>query len=86
MSTQDAGVPREIIKIIHDDGDEQIQHEEGAEEYKRYEVGVGQCGSAVLSRCLLGVLVAGLALQTGQHYVWPGLARCTPTVPQLYGM
>lgn len=78
MGTQYAGVPGEIIEIIHDDGDEQIEHQEGAEEYKRYEVGVGQCGSAVLPRCLLGVIVAGLALQTCQHYVGPGLASCTP--------
>lgn len=41
MRAQDRRVPREVIEIVHDDGDEEIQHEERAEENERHEVGVG---------------------------------------------
>ena len=28
MSSQDRGIPSEVVEVIHNDGDEQIQHEE----------------------------------------------------------
>lgn len=78
MRAQDRRVPREIIEVVHDDGDEEIQHEERAEEDERHEVDVGDVGAAAFRLLLLGLRVAGTALYAGQHDVRPGLARSTP--------
>ena len=41
MSAEDRRVSGEIVKVVHDDSDEQIQHEERAEEDERDEIAVG---------------------------------------------
>lgn len=80
MGAQDRRVPREIIEIVHDNGDEQIQHEERTEEDERHEIGVGEVGAATLGLVLLvGLLVAELALRAGQHNVRPSLTSGTST-------
>lgn len=78
MGAQDRRVPREIIEVVHDDGDEEIQHEKRAEEDERHEVSVGDVGAATARLILIGLRVAGSALYAGQHDVRPGLARSTP--------
>lgn len=78
MRAQDRRVPGEVIEVVHDDGDEEIQHEERAEENERHEVGVGHVGAATVRLLLLGLRVAGTTLQARQHDVRPGLARGTP--------
>lgn len=77
MRAQDRRVPRKVIEVVHDDGDEEIQHEERAEENERHEVGVGDVGAAALRLLFLGLRVAGTTLQARQHDVRPGLARGT---------
>ena len=46
MRTKDGPVTREIVKVVHDDGDEQVEDEEGAEDEEADEVNVGEIGSA----------------------------------------
>jgi len=78
MRAQDRRVSREVIEVVHDDGNEEIQHEERAKEDERHKIGVGDVGAATLRLLLLGLRVAGTALYAGQHDVRPGLARSTP--------
>lgn len=78
MGAQDRRVPSEIVEIVHDDGDEEIQHEKRAEEDERHEVSVGDVGAATVRLVLLGLRVARTTLYAGQHDVRPGLARSTP--------
>lgn len=79
MGAKDRRVAREIIEVVHNDGDEEIQHEKRAEEDERYEVRVGDVGAAAIRvRVLAGLRVARTTLYTGQHDVRPGFARGTP--------
>ena len=48
VGPEDGGVPREVIEVIHDDGHKQVQHDEGAEEYKGHKVDVGHVAAAGL--------------------------------------
>lgn len=61
VRAQDRRVAGEIIEVVHDDGDEEVQHEERAEEDERHEVDVGDVGAAT-ARPLLGPRVAVTAL------------------------
>ena len=38
--TKDGGVSGQVVKVVHDDGDEEVQHDEGAEEDEGDEVDV----------------------------------------------
>lgn len=87
VSAQDRRVAGEVVEVVHDDGDEEIQHEERAEEDEGHEVDVGDIGAATLRVLLLvGLGVAVPALYAGQHDVWPGLARCAPKVESHDGL
>jgi hypothetical protein len=44
-----ARVPRQVVEVVHDDGNEQIEHDEGAEEDEGHEVDVRQGRPAVLA-------------------------------------
>lgn len=80
MGAQDRRVPREIIKVVHDDGDKEIQHKKRAEEDEGHEVSVRDVGAATLRivRIILSLGIAGTALYAIQHDVRPGLSRSTP--------
>ena len=49
MSAEDGGVPGQVIKVVHDDGHEQVEHEEAAEEDEGDKEHVGQLVSAQLN-------------------------------------
>ena len=79
--------PGEVVKVVHNDGDKQIEHDEGAEEDEGHKVDVGSVGAARLVGVdeepggivpLIGPLVTGPARQPSKHDVWPGLARGAP--------
>ena len=79
--------PGEVIKVVHNDGDKQIEHDEGAEEDEGHKVDVGSIGAAGLVWVdeepggivpLICPVVTGPARQPGKHDVRPGLARGTP--------
>lgn len=83
MGAQDRRVPREIIEVVHDNGDKEIQHKKRAEEDEGHEVSVGDVGAATLRIIfrilrILGLGIAALALYAIQHDVRPGLSRSTP--------
>lgn len=80
MRAQNRRVPRQVIEIVHNDGDKEIQHEERAKEDERHEVDVGDVGAAclILRLRFLGLRIARTALYAGQHDVRPGLTRGTP--------
>ena len=89
MGTQDRTVSGEVIKVVHDDGHEQVEHEEAAEEDEGDKEEVGDVAAAGLARLqqfprgavlLDGPWVALLASTTGQHDVGPGLSCRTSEV------
>ena len=41
MSTKDRGITGQIIKVVHDNSHEKIEHKEGAEKNKGDKVSVG---------------------------------------------
>ena len=41
--------PCEVVKVVHDDGDEEVEHDERAEEDEGDEVNVGHGGAATLA-------------------------------------
>jgi hypothetical protein len=73
MGAQDGRVPREVVKVVHDDGDKQVEHEKGAEKDEGNKVEVGDDGAALL----LGVehpTVGGVVLVSGGVALGAGLA------------
>lgn len=78
VGAQDRRVPRQVVKVVHDDGDEQVQHEERTEEYERDEVGVGDVRSTAAWLLLPCLHVARPTLDAGQHDVRPSLAGRAP--------
>lgn len=77
VGAKDGRVPRQVIEIVHNDGDEQIQHQERAEEDERDEIGVRYVRAAA-TLLFTGFRVAGPTLHAGQHYVRPCLASRAP--------
>ena len=84
VSSQDWTIPGQVVKVIHDDGDKEIEHEEGAEEDEGNKVGVGEGGAAdfglVFARRLVeGECpgVAGPTLLAREHDTGPGFTRRT---------
>lgn len=77
MRTKDRGVASEVVKVVHNDSDEEIEHEEGREEDEGHEVEVGSFAS---TRC-----ARSLALSTRvavQHHLLPVLTRRTSSIRQ----
>ena len=85
VGSEDGGVPGEVVEAVHDDGDDDVEHDEGAEEDEGDEVGDGQVVAARLldGHAGGGVVrdghgVAGTALHAGVHYLGPRLSRRSP--------
>ena len=59
VSPEDGGVPGQVVEVVHDDGHEQVEHQEAAEEDEGDEEGVGEVGAAGFTRVqdLLGDVV-----------------------------
>ena len=92
MCPQNGAVPGQVIKVVHDDGHKEIEHEEGAEEDECDEVGVGEGGTAHFGLVLAGRLVEGegpgvarTTLLTGKHDARPRLTRGTSVFPEKRG-
>lgn len=88
MSTENGRVPREVVEIVHDDGNEQIQHQERTEEYEGNEISVGDVGTATAWFLFSRFFVARSSLDARQHDVGPCLPRSAPngtTVVILHG-
>ena len=47
---QDGRVPGQVVEVVHDDSDEEVEHDERAQEDEGHEVDVRQGGAAVLAR------------------------------------
>ena len=66
VGTQDGPVPGEVVEVVHDDGDEQVENEEGADDEEADEERVGHVGAATLlltSIVRLGVTDCSLAVE-----------------------
>ena len=48
VGAQDGRVSRQVVEVVHDDGDDDVQHDEGAEEDEGDEVEVGHVWAARL--------------------------------------
>ena len=46
MGPEDGGVPREVVEVVHDDGNEEVEHKEGANHEEADEEGIGHVGPA----------------------------------------
>ena len=46
VRAEDGGVSGEVVKVVHDDGHEQVDHDEGAEEDEADKVEIGGVASA----------------------------------------
>ena len=84
VGAQDGRVSSEVVEAVHDDGDDDVQHDEGAEEDEGHKVEIGHVGATRLVRlhsvsCRLVDLVSPLVtLPAGDarhHDVRPGLTR-----------
>ena len=50
MFTKNRRVPGEVVEVVHDDRDEEVEHEEAAEEDEGHEEHVGQFVPAHLAK------------------------------------
>lgn len=73
VRSQNGGISREIVEVVHDNSHKQVEHEEGAEENEGDEVDVGDIAAAFL----VWVARARLTARTIQHDRLPGLTGCT---------
>lgn len=77
VRAQDGPISRQIVEVVHDDSDEQIENEEGANDEKGDEVGISKVRSApgriagVLGSLVTDDLRVFLA---GQHDFLPSFA------------
>ena len=86
VGAQDGGVPGQVVEVVHDDGHEQVEHDEAAEEDEGDEVYIGYIRATGLVRVyqeaslvpLVSSLVAGPPRESVQHDVRPGLSGGTP--------
>ena len=46
VGAQDGPVPRQVVEVVHDDGHEEVEDEEGTEDEEADEVNVGKVGAA----------------------------------------
>ena len=46
VGSEDGPVPGQVVKVVHDDGNKQVEDEEGADDEERDEVDVGKVSSA----------------------------------------
>ena len=46
VGTKDGPIPGEVVKVVHDDSNEEVEDEEGADNEEADEVGVGNVGAA----------------------------------------
>jgi hypothetical protein len=46
VEAEDGPVTRQVVKVVHDDGHEQVEDQEGADDEEADEVGVGEVGAA----------------------------------------
>lgn len=75
MRSENRRIPREIIKVVHDDGDKEIEHEERAEKVEGDEEEVGEEIAAFIKTAFL----TRPARSAVQHDELPGLACGTAT-------
>ena len=45
MRAKDGPITGEVVKVVHDDGNEEVEDEEGANDEEAYEVGIGDIGA-----------------------------------------
>ena len=88
VRAQDGAVSRQVVEAVHNDGDDDVQHDERAQEDEADEVEVGHVGSAGLLGVdhlsgrrvvLVGLQVAHPVRDAGHHDVRPGFASRTPS-------
>ena len=48
VGPEDGPIPREVVEVVHDDGNEEVEHKEGANNEEADEEGIGHIGTAAL--------------------------------------
>ena len=48
VGSKDGAVSRQVVEAVHNDGNDNVEHNEGAEKDERHEVEVGHVGAAGL--------------------------------------
>ena len=85
MGSQNRRISGEVVKVIHDDSNEQVEHDEGAQEDEGYKVYVGDFRSTgllwiyQLSSCVPFIcsFITRSSRQTCQHDFRPGFSGGT---------
>ena len=89
MRTKDGRVSCEVVKVVHDDSNKQVDHDEAAEEDEADKVEICCVAATSLvwvekfASCLIsmiGLLITRSASLTSQHDVRPGLSSGTSTM------
>jgi len=58
VGSQNGPISGEVVKVVHDDSDEQVQDEERADDKKGDEIRIGKVGTAASGIiCILAVLI-----------------------------
>ena len=85
VRSENRRVPRQVVKVVHDDSHKEVEHEEGGEEDKGNKVDVGHARAArlglVAARRLVKhhrVRIAGPPRIAGEHDTRPRFPRRTP--------
>merc|ERR1719500_2767532 len=84
MRTQDGPVASEVIKVVHDDSNKEIKHQEGNDD-EADEVDIGKVASAALlfSRIVRSIVTFCVrGADAGEHDLLPSLAGCRPEEDQ----
>ena len=63
VGAEDGPVAGEVVEVVHDDGHEQVEHEEGAENEEGDEVNVGEVSSTTLSGLVQSLGVISLNME-----------------------
>ena len=74
MRAQDGPILREVVEILHDDGDEKVEDQEGTDHVEGEEVNVREVTTTPLLRVIVTSHWGGG--KAWQHYVLPVLPCC----------
>ena len=81
MSSQNGPVSGEVVKVVHDDGHEQVEDEEGGHDKEGDKVGIGHDGSTtfwIASFITARITLDVIRLDAGHHDLLPHLSCCAP--------
>ena len=68
VGTKDGPIPSEVVKVVHDDSNEEVEDEEGADNEEADEVGIGNVGAT--TSFLSGIVRCFVTWSIFPEYQW----------------